>query len=291
VLLSGRPLWVNKELNAADAFVAAWQPGTEGAGVADVLVAKSDGTPNADFTGRLSFSWPATPCQTPINKGDAQYNPLYPFDFGLRYTSAPTAWQVLSEDTSAFTYGCRLGKTLPAAKALDFTPAAGWNWKIELPTFAGTWVKDATQFAPVSVKPLATGVAVAFDGSAEARVILRNNQTPRHDLLPLLANQGVLAVDVKLLKAPKDEQGLDVKVWSTPLTSGNVAVGKLLRTWPVGKSQTLSIDLACFAKSFADFSKVDGPFALQTKQALEVELTNVRYLPGQAKEAGISCSL
>ena len=63
VLLSGRPLWVNKELNLADAFVAAWQPGTEGAGVADVLVAKIDGTPNADFNGRLSFSWPATPAK------------------------------------------------------------------------------------------------------------------------------------------------------------------------------------------------------------------------------------
>lgn len=291
VLLSGRPLWVNKELNAADAFVAAWQPGTEGAGVADVLVAKSDGTPNADFSGRLSFSWPATPCQTPLNKGDADYKPLYPFDFGLRYVSAATTWQALSEDTSAFTYGCRLGNTLPKAKAVEFTPAAGWNWKIELPTFAGTWVKDETKFAPVLVKPIANGVAVAFDGSGEARVLLRNKQTPRHDLLPLLANQGVLAVDVKLIKAPQDEQGIDVKVWSTALTSGTAAVGKLLRSWPVGKSQTLSIDLACFAKSFADFAKVDGPFALQTKQALEVELTNVRYLPGQAKEASISCSL
>lgn len=59
ILLSGRPLWMNRELNAADAFVAAWLPGSEGAGVADVLVGDSAGNPRHDFTGRLSFAWPA----------------------------------------------------------------------------------------------------------------------------------------------------------------------------------------------------------------------------------------
>lgn len=53
VFLSGRPLWVNRELNAANAFVASWLPGSEGAGVADVL------TGARPSTGRLSFSWPA----------------------------------------------------------------------------------------------------------------------------------------------------------------------------------------------------------------------------------------
>ena len=52
VFLSGRPLWMNRELNVADAFVASWLPGSEGAGVADVLTGKREAT------GRLSFSWP-----------------------------------------------------------------------------------------------------------------------------------------------------------------------------------------------------------------------------------------
>lgn len=59
VLLSGRPLWVNRELEAADAFVAAWLPGSEGAGVADLLIGNRSGKPRYDFTGRLSFAWPA----------------------------------------------------------------------------------------------------------------------------------------------------------------------------------------------------------------------------------------
>ena len=64
VFISGRPLWVNPEINASSAFVAAWLPGSEGGGVADVLFRKTDGSVNHDFTGKLSFSWPRTPDQT-----------------------------------------------------------------------------------------------------------------------------------------------------------------------------------------------------------------------------------
>ena len=63
-MLTGRPLWLNTEINNSDAFVVAWLPGSEGAGVADVLVADSKGKPRYDFTGRLSFDWP-----------DAEINP------------------------------------------------------------------------------------------------------------------------------------------------------------------------------------------------------------------------
>ncbi len=81
VFLSGRPMWMNRELNAADAFVAAWLPGSEGAGVADVL------TGARPATGRLSFSWPATCEGTPVN---GPQGALFPFGFGraLEDTSA-----------------------------------------------------------------------------------------------------------------------------------------------------------------------------------------------------------
>ena len=85
VFLTGRPLWVNPELNASDAFVVAWLPGSEGKGVADVLFSKPDGTPRYDFKGRLSFSWPATAMQAEVNIGDEDYNPLFAFGHGLGY--------------------------------------------------------------------------------------------------------------------------------------------------------------------------------------------------------------
>jgi beta-glucosidase len=87
VLLSGRPLYANDLMNLSDSFVAAWLPGSEGKGVADVLFRKADGKINHPFTGTLSFSWPKSPCQARLNAGDADYAPLFPLGYGLKYGS------------------------------------------------------------------------------------------------------------------------------------------------------------------------------------------------------------
>jgi beta-glucosidase len=84
VFLSGRPLWVNAEINAADSFVAAWLPGPEGGGIAEVLFREPDGAVNHDFLGRLPFSWPATP-RPPAVDGLPGEAPLFPFGYGLSY--------------------------------------------------------------------------------------------------------------------------------------------------------------------------------------------------------------
>ncbi|XVE59716.1 hypothetical protein DITRI_Ditri05aG0068600 [Diplodiscus trichospermus] len=77
VLISGRPLLVMPHLEQVDAFVAAWLPGTEGQGVADVLFG------DYGFSGKSPRTWFKTVDQLPMNVGDPHYDPLYPFDFGL----------------------------------------------------------------------------------------------------------------------------------------------------------------------------------------------------------------
>ncbi|MFL6724909.1 MAG: glycoside hydrolase family 3 protein [Sphingomicrobium sp.] len=62
VLYSGRPVAANDLINRSDAFVAAWLPGTEGLGITDLVLARADGRRAYDFTGRLSFDWPAGDC-------------------------------------------------------------------------------------------------------------------------------------------------------------------------------------------------------------------------------------
>ena len=62
LLFSGRPVSANDLINRSDAFVAALLPGTEGLGLADMLIADADGRAAFDFTGRLSFDWPAGDC-------------------------------------------------------------------------------------------------------------------------------------------------------------------------------------------------------------------------------------
>jgi beta-glucosidase len=82
LVVSGRPQIVADPGGKIDALVASWLPGSEGAGVADVLFGKRS------FTGRLPVSWPSTAAQVPINVGDTNYQPLYPFGWGLRTKSS-----------------------------------------------------------------------------------------------------------------------------------------------------------------------------------------------------------
>ncbi|MHA6608545.1 glycoside hydrolase family 3 protein [Photobacterium damselae] len=129
VFYSGRPLYVNEEINNSDAFVAAWLPGTEGLGITDVLFAKN----NADFKGRLSFSWPNKKCSTTINTPtkniigyvtptdgingelieqdiNGEHAPLFPYGYGLSYQS-PSSIPALVENLNNLSldsrdYGC-----------------------------------------------------------------------------------------------------------------------------------------------------------------------------------------
>ncbi|GAA0184596.1 glucosidase [Lithospermum erythrorhizon] len=77
VLISGRPLVIEPYMSQMDALVAAWLPGSEGQGVADVLFG------DYGFTGKLPRTWFKSVDQLPMNVGDAHYDPLFSFGFGL----------------------------------------------------------------------------------------------------------------------------------------------------------------------------------------------------------------
>ena len=84
ILISGRPRVITEQLPLADAWIAAWLPGTEGAGIADVLFG------DYQFTGKLPYSWPRSNEQLPINTNNAKDKtgcdaPLFPFGYGLEY--------------------------------------------------------------------------------------------------------------------------------------------------------------------------------------------------------------
>lgn len=95
ILLSGRPLVINQVLAQSDAFVAAWLPGTEGQGVADVLFG------DIPFTGKLSYTWMRGVDQLPFDHDaiptEGCEAPLFPYDYGLTYDNADSEWLELAE--------------------------------------------------------------------------------------------------------------------------------------------------------------------------------------------------
>ncbi|MFC4071028.1 glycoside hydrolase family 3 protein [Actinoplanes subglobosus] len=111
LVVSGRPQVVTG-LDRVDALVASWLPGSEGAGVADVLFGREQ------FTGRLPVSWPRAAEQVPVNVGDKIYEPLFPYGWGLRTTAStpldtaaarvaagttPPGWQSMIADAAVAT--------------------------------------------------------------------------------------------------------------------------------------------------------------------------------------------
>lgn len=157
VFLSGRPLWVNNILNLSDAFVAAWLPGSEGQGIADVLLRKKNGNINYDFTGKLSFSWPRYDNQFLLNRHDASYDPLFPYGYGLTY-----------EDS---VHVERLDETVTAQqsqKSSEVMPlfvrnlGAGIHWVLTDSSGATAQIKTASGVSPDGMSLTMQSVNLAF---------------------------------------------------------------------------------------------------------------------------------
>ncbi len=121
VFVAGRPLFVNDLLNFSDVFVAAWLPGSEGKGVADLLVAPISKRAY-DFTGTLSFSWPKSACQTDLNAGQPSYAPLFALGYGLRKGSRSHLGQL---DDSYPAGGCGVSNPIRCL-ARPTAPASSW---------------------------------------------------------------------------------------------------------------------------------------------------------------------
>ena len=124
VMLTGRPLFINPALNAADAFVVAWLPGSEGEGLADVLVGDARGHPRFPITGRLPTAWPRT--------ARASDGALFPFGYGLTWHDRTRGWAPLSEDPGV----------PPAIDARRWfangQPGSGWSLRVEAPDGSGS---------------------------------------------------------------------------------------------------------------------------------------------------------
>ena len=124
VFLSGRPLWMNREINASDAFVASWLPGSEGAGVADILFGARQAT------GRLPFSWPAVCNGEPLNSAEGA---LFAVGYG-RSLSDTRPLAKLAEDCALMDNGAANDWYTNGRLAADVTASAGG---VDLPNLRG----------------------------------------------------------------------------------------------------------------------------------------------------------
>jgi beta-glucosidase len=285
VFLSGRPMWVNRELNASDAFVAAWLPGTEGAGIADLLLRKKDGSIAYDFKGKLSFSWPAKPDQT-ANDGDGS-TPLFPYGFGLSYASPQADLAVLSTDVGAA--GDLINGNTPM-----FNGRAKAPWVLNIvsadevqPYQSSTLAGKVITLTEADQHTQGDAVDAQWNGSGPGLLAL---QTPKasQNTTDLLARKGVVAFDLMVLQKPTAKVEFEMSYAPKSIAHREDFTSQLnaaaLNGW-----RRYRVDMACFAQHKIDFSELNQGFGLVTNGKLQVRLANVVMEPDQAARADIKC--
>jgi len=267
VFLSGRPLWTNPEINASDAFVAAWLPGTEGGGVADVLVGHAQGRPRNDFRGSLSFSWPRTAAGAPLNRGDPDYDPQFAFGYGLTYEK-PGVVPALSEDSGVSSTTSAVDRYL-----VDGRLAAPWSLSLRDSggeTRSSDGRTGASPRAGVSVRPVddlaqESGRQLDYVGDQTAIVAING---PPVDLSRQSNGELTLSFRYRVDAAPSGPVSL-------AMGAGMVPLGDILRASPVGEWQMLRVRLSCFKAAGADVASVDTPFALSTSTPMTISVSEV----------------
>ncbi len=257
LFLSGRPMFTNPEINAADAFVAGWLPGSQGAGVADVLVAGKDGKTMRGFTGTLPFAWPAD-ARSPVEKLQ------FAVGYGLKYganTTVPQLSEELGVDIAAAlnVENYFSGGRARAPWVLTVTDAGG-SRPVESPPMSSPGGLIAAR--SVDVRAQEDGKSFVWTGPAALHL-----SGPYADLSRQLNNSFALRVDWRV-----DAIG------SAPVTlalGGKVFdISAAVKAAPKGQVSTIKVPLRCFADAGANLRQVDYAVSIQSDKGFAATLLN-----------------
>ncbi|WP_226467761.1 glycoside hydrolase family 3 protein [Luteimonas panaciterrae] len=288
VFLSGRPLWVNREINAADAFIAAWLPGTEGGGIADVLLRKPDGGVQYDFVGKLSFSWPRTAAQYRNNVGQRGYRPQFAFGYGLRYGDdgdlprLPETSGVTAAQASSGVYYARgkpqsglkmqLETTNGRSHKLDAMPAATEDGSLRVRSEDHQIQEDARRFV--------------WSGGTWGRAAVVA-ETPL-DLTRESNGDVLLLTTLKIDALPAGDIWIGVGCGQD--CGARLPLRATLAALTPGQWTRVGIPLKCFADAGADLRRLDRPWSIETDTALELSVSRIALGTADQAERIVSCT-
>lgn len=280
VFLSGRPMWVNSHLNASDAFVAAWLPGSEGGGVADLLFGK------VDFKGKLPFSWPKLATQYVLNIGDANYDPLFAYGYGLSY-ERPGKVGFLSEES-----GLPPGSDLPVGtwfergktgQSLDFYMTSGSTLE-KLRNGIGTNSDFLRAFAVDRNRQEDARRFIWFGGGIATLAL-----AGKAPLDLSRETNGAVAIEIDYRVDSVGEGPVKLLGFNEGLKPAGAGVDvTALFNAAKGKGwQTMSVPLSCFAKAGLDMTKAQVPLSVNTSVNLDLSISRIAL--GTSAMGMVSC--
>jgi len=276
VFLTGRPLWVNREINAADAFVVAWLPGSEGEGIADVLLRTRDGRVAHDFHGKLAYAWPRSALQVPVAAVAQGERPQFPYGFGLTYADSANTGAlpenpglVLSSAQAGvyFTRGkpaqdfvVRLTGANGVAMNVAATPAATPDGSLQIGALDYKAQEDAR-----SLRWMGAGA-----GAASVELV-----APMPLDVERETNGDVLLVTTLRVDAMSPDDTSSVGVGCGTSCHGWVPVGRQLSALPKGQWLSVGIPLKCFRDAGANMSRLDRPFVWSSHSGGQIAIAEV----------------
>jgi beta-glucosidase len=286
LFLSGRPLWMNREINASNAFVAAWLPGSEGGGIADVLFRKKDGAVAYDFTGRLSFSWPRTVVHDPVKSGQRGYNPLFPLGYGLRYADSGDV-AALSEAPGADIDSSQAGiffanGTLSPPWMLSYSDDRGGAQPIS--TVPSTVANGRLRVSRVDGNAQEDSIRLQWMGGGLAG--MRFDSREAFDFSREANGDVMLVLTLRVTQTPNAR--VDVAMECGADCGGNVRIDSNLVRSPGGAWQRLAIPLKCFETAGTDMKQVRTALSLRTSGALDMTVQRVAF--GTEADTRASCT-
>lgn len=278
VMITGRPLYVNEALNTADAFVAAWLPGSEGAGVADMLFAGADGAPAFEFQGLLPTAWPAT-----ARHGGAT---LFPFGYGMRYADGPAAWTPLPEDSGVSDDGGDSGvffeRGVPASSwSLTVSQADGTN-ALRVTTVPAEALDGRVRIAATDHGVQEGARSFAVDAHAQGAAIELSTFDPID--LSRETNGDMLLLTTVRRDAPI-ARTLSMAVSCDSAPCGEAVPVREFGALALGEWQTVGVLLKCFRATGADMTRITAPFRIATDGAAEISIARVAL--GSLSEADV----
>nr|WP_272929867.1 exo 1,3/1,4-beta-D-glucan glucohydrolase [Xanthomonas translucens] len=288
VFLSGRPLWVNREINAADAFVAAWLPGSEGGGIADVLLRKPDGGIQYDFHGKLSFSWPRTATQYANNVGQKNYNPQFAFGYGLRYADKGDLIrlsEVSGVSGAQAVGGVYFERGKPAAGITMILQGAS---QANLPavTTPVALADGSLRITSVDHKAQEDARRLEWSGKGKAGMAL---VLPRPLDVSRESNGDVqLILTLKVDAAPSGSARIGVAC-GNGCTPAQVDLGKALAALPKREWRTLGVPLKCFSVAGADVSRLERLPVIESDGTLDLSLSRIALGASNDAQSVVDC--
>lgn len=286
VFLSGRPLWMNREINISSAFVAAWLPGSEGAGIADVLYRKKDGSVAYDFSGRLPFSWPRTVLHETQKTGQPGYNPLFPLGYGLHYGqngNVPPLSEAPGADIDSSQAGIFFGSgKLSPPWMLSYSDERGGTQPVS--TVPSTVAGGRVRVSRVDGKAQEDSYRFQWTGQGMAGVQFDSREA--FDFSRETNGDVMLVLTMRVAQQPTSR--VDLAMACGPGCTGSVQLDRAIAQSTATDWQRVAVPLKCFGQSGADMKQIRTALSLRTAGALDITVQRVAL--GTEADQKVACT-